>query len=146
MMKNTAAADLARTHHAFEVWRANRQRRTRIPPQLWDKAVSLLAHHPLTRVARELRLDPAELRKRWEASSLRPAPEISRAPRFVELPTTRLHDENNSQLQPPAAPSHFTTTTWRLQIERADGYRLTLHLPATEWSRVEALCSSFLQS
>ena len=76
--------DLARTRHAFQLWRANRKGRTRIPPELWQQAVSLLTHHPITRVARDLRLDPAGLRKRCQASSPPPVPVISPAPRFVE--------------------------------------------------------------
>lgn len=142
-MSNTAA-DLARTRHAFEVWRANRQRRTRIPPQLWEQAVSLLAFHPLSRVARELRLDPAELRKRGQAVVKQPAPALSLAPRFVEIAAAGLNDANSSQLQTPAVPN--TTTACRLQIERADGHRLTLHLPSSEWSRIEALYSLFLHT
>ena len=138
--------DLARTRHAFQLWRANRKGRTRIPPELWEQAVSLLTHHPISRVARQLRLDPAELRKRCHASSPPPVPVISPAPRFVELPAADLHDENTAQPKTPAAPRQFTTAALRLVIERADGNRLTLHLPASEWPRVERLCSSFIRS
>ena len=61
--------DLARTRQLFDTWRATRSHRTTIPSELWDKAVSLLNHYPVTRVARELRLAPAKLRKRSPASS-----------------------------------------------------------------------------
>ncbi len=104
--------DLARTRHAFEIWRANRKGRTRIPLELWEQAVSLLTHHPLTRVARELRLGPAELRNRCHASSPPPVPLISPAPQFLELPAD-LHDENTAQPKTPAAPRQFTTAAMR---------------------------------
>ncbi|MBA2734704.1 MAG: hypothetical protein H0U54_17720 [Acidobacteria bacterium] len=39
-----------------------------------------------------------------------------------------------------------TQSAWRLQIERADGHRLTLSVPSSEWSRIEALYSLFLRA
>ena len=141
----TANDNLTRARRAFEVWRANRQRRTRIPPDLWEKAVSLLDHHPITRVARELRLDPAELRKRRLASAQSLAPSTSPAPQFVEVRSSDLNCGTGSALKSGAAPHLFTEAPLRLQIERADGHRLTLSLPSSEWSRVEALYSAFIR-
>ena len=46
----TANDNLARTHHAFEAWSANRRGPTRIPTDLLEKAVSLLDRHPITHV------------------------------------------------------------------------------------------------
>jgi len=75
--------ELARTHHAFQLRRANRSGRTRIPQELWERAVSLLDHHPVTHVARQLHLDAAELRKRRLAAYPTAAPEDSPAPQFL---------------------------------------------------------------
>ena len=142
---HTANDDLARARHTFEVWRANRQRRTRIPLELWEKAVSLLNHHPITRIARELRLDPAELRKRRLASAQSLIPGATPAPHFVEVRSSDLNCGTGSALKSGAAPHQLTEAALRLQIERADGNRLTLSLPSSEWSRVEALYSAFIR-
>ena len=143
----TANDDLARTRRSFELWRAKRQRRTRIPEDLWDKAISLLDHHPITRVARELRLDPAELRKRRLAAHPPPVPNSSPAPHFLQVQVSDLSPATAETLTPdPRRPRRTMEAAWRLQIERADGHRLTLSLPSSEWAQVQALYSLFLRA
>ena len=144
----TANDELARTRHAFELWRANRQGRTRIPLELWQKAVSLLDRFSVSRLARELRLDSAELRKRSHASTLPPlTTTTSRGPRFVEVSAAELTSMNSSSPQThDEATCRSSETAFRLAVERADGSRLSLHLPSSEWSRVEALYSLFLRA
>ena len=143
----TTNDDLARTRQAFDAWRAKRQGRTRIPPQLWEKAVSLLAHHPITRVARELRLDPTKLRKRRLSVHQSGLPNSSPAPHFLEVRAAGLNSKSGPTLiSDPSAPRLTTEAAWRLQIERADGHRLTLSVPSSEWSHIEALYSLFLQT
>ena len=144
---HAATDDLARTRQAFELWRAKRRGRSRIPPELWEKAVSLLAHHPITHVARELRLDPAGLRRRRLASQPPLVPNSSPAPQFLEVRASDLSSRTEAHLSSDSGTQYpITDTAWRLQIERADGHRLTLHLPSSEWGRVEALCSLFLRA
>ena len=139
--------DLARTRQAFEAWRANRRSRTRIPHQLWEKAVSLLAYYPITRVARELHLDPTELRKRRLASSQPLAPDNSSAPNFLEVSASgRSFGIGSTPSSDPSPPRLATEAAWRLQIERPDGYRLTLAVPSSEWPRIEALYLLFLHA
>ncbi len=143
----TADNDLARTRHAFELWRANRRGRTRIPPELWDNAVSLLGRHPITHVARELHLDPTELRKRRLAAHQPRAPDSAPAPQFLEVRASGLSSETGPTLtSDPAPPCMASETAVRLQIERADGHRLTLFVPSSEWLRIEALYSLFLRA
>lgn len=144
----TAHDQLARTRHAFQLWRANRQGRPRIPLELWQKAVSLLDRFSVSRVARELGLDSAELRKRSHASALPPPPTTtSRGLRFVEVSAAELTSMNSSSPQTrDEATCRSRETAFRLAVERADGSRLSLHLPSSEWSRVEALYSLFLRS
>ncbi len=143
----TANDDLTRTRHSFERWRAKRQRRTRIPEDLWDRAISLLDHHPITRVARALRLDPAELRKRRLASHPPLMPNSAPQPHFLEALASDLSPATAATLTPdPRRPRPTTEAAWRLQIERADGNRLTLSLPSSEWAQVQALYSLFLRA
>ncbi len=142
----TAKDDLARTRQAFDAWRANRRSRTRIPPELWDQAVSLLNRYPITHVARELRLDPTKLRKRRLAAHQSVLPNCSPAPHFLEVCASGLSSGSGSTLtSDPSAPRLTTEAAWRLQIERADGHRLTLSVPSSEWSHIEALYSLFLR-
>ena len=143
----TANDDLARTRHAFQPWRAHRRCRTRIPPELWEKAVSLLDHHPITHVARELHLDPTELRKRRLASHRPLAPASSPAPQFLEVCAPVLSSNTGSTVSSdPSRPRLTTEAAWRLQIERADGQRLTLSVSSSEWSHLQALYSLFLRA
>ncbi len=138
--------DLARTRQAFELWRAQRPSRTRIPSELWDQAVLLLDHYPITRVARELHLDPTKLRKRRLAAHSSLAPDSSPAPHFLKMRGTRLSSKSGPTLtSDPSSPRLTTEAAWRLQIERADGHRLILSVPSSEWSRIEALYSLFLR-
>ena len=142
----TAKDDLARTRQAFDAWRANRRSRTRIPPELWDQAVLLLNHHPITHVARQLRLDPTKLRKRRLSVHQSGLPNSSPAPHFLEVRAAGLNSKSGPTLiSDPSAPRLTTEAAWRLQIERADGHRLTLSVPSSEWSHIEALYSLFLR-
>ncbi len=143
----TANDDLARTRQAFDAWRAQRRGRTRIPPDLWDQAVLLLNHHPITHVARQLRLDPTKLRKRRLAAHQSVLPNCSPAPHFLEVRASGLSSKSGPTLtSDPSSPRPTTEAAWRLQIERADGHRLTLSVPSSEWSRIEALYSLFLRA
>jgi hypothetical protein len=51
----------------FEDWRANRQKRDRIPQHLWQAAVQLCKDHPITKVCRCLRLSFVDLKKHLPA-------------------------------------------------------------------------------
>jgi hypothetical protein len=51
----------------FEHWRANRQKRDRIPQHLWQAAAQLCKDHPTTLVCRCLRLSFADLKKHLPA-------------------------------------------------------------------------------
>ncbi len=143
----TVKDDLARTREAFDAWRVNRRGRTRIPHELWEKAVSLLDHHPITHVARQLRLDPTKLRKHSLAAHQSVLSNSSPAPHFLEVRASGLNSESGStSTSAPGAPRLTTEAAWRLQIERADGHRLILSVPSSEWSRIEALYSLFLRA
>jgi hypothetical protein len=56
----------------FEVWRANRQKRDRIPQHLWQAATQLCKDHPPTLVCRWLRLSFADLKKHLAAEKDNP--------------------------------------------------------------------------
>jgi hypothetical protein len=79
----------------FEQWRSRRQGRTRLPGNLWAKAVRLAREHGISKTARTLGLEYAVLKKRLAAFG--PVPEDpgkrgvpSGPPDFIELLPGRL--------------------------------------------------------
>lgn len=86
----------------FEAWRMSRTtKREPIPEPLWEAAVSLCRHYPITHVCRCLRLSFADLKKRLSISNSAPV-------QFMDL-----------DLGCFIAP-------WHLECERPDGSRLRL--------------------
>ena len=116
----------------FEHWRQNRSHPSeRIPQALWDQAAALTAVIPYSRVAKQLRLAPSDLKKpmvtQQHLTCRTPAPTLS----FIEVPAVS---------QPPAA--HLET---ELELERADGARLRLRSDNSTLS-LAALVRAFLEA
>jgi hypothetical protein len=129
------SSELARVRALFEQWR---ERRTfpnqRIPDELWLAAVAVLDHFPLQVVARALHVSDSRLRhKRAALVAPRDAPAT---PRFVALSIPSLEQE--------AERTAGTYESARLTIERPDGARLSLALPAQHPALIEALARAFL--
>lgn len=128
--------DLIRTRAMFEQWRATRTRREKIPDPLWQAAVALQDRYPVGQICRELRLCDADLRAR--SRTTQPVSPSS-GPSFVALPPHAF-----------ASPATLTSTDSlqeeiRLVWERADGTRLHLCLPVSQWAQAESLCMAFLR-
>ena len=86
--RSPAEAELAQLIERFDHWRQTRSTRHEpIPDWLWDQAVSLTAHLPLSRVAKRLRLNRQELKKQCgqqhQAESATPA--ALPVPDFIEV-------------------------------------------------------------
>jgi hypothetical protein len=77
-----AAADLAETAAAFAHWRSSTPLGSRIPEELWSRAVALSGTHGASKVAATLRLDYYRLKRRLMAAPEAPAPA---PPAFVEM-------------------------------------------------------------
>jgi hypothetical protein len=131
---------LARVRAEFDLWRAGRSGRGRIPDRLWRSALSLLDLHAAATVCKDLRLSASELKKRRQALGSK-GDATTTAPAFVELRAVDL--TRNAPRQSPAAQPAAAAV--RAVLERADGSRLTFELPATASSHVEALCVAFLR-
>jgi len=98
-------------------WRQTRPPPHRpIPPERWAHAVALTAGVPPSRVAKQLRLRLADLKKqiatRHAAPTAMPPPSLG----FVAVP--------------PAPARAQATPMMQLELSRADGTRLCLHAPA----------------
>jgi hypothetical protein len=136
-MAVSTSDDLARTRVLFEQWRATRQGRSKIPDELWQAVLALHGRYSASQLCHELHLSAGALRARLreqEKESL-PIP-----PTFVPLPRADCGG---------LAPSEPITTREariRLVWERADGSRLLLSLPASQWTQAEALCTAFFRS
>ena len=129
----SSSDDLVRTRTLFEQWRATRKGHSKIPDELWQAAVALHERYSASQLCRELRLSAGALRSRLPKTT--PSTTVSR-PGFVPL---------------TAEPFPWPTRTAaaeeiRLVWERADGVRLHLCLPTSQWAQVAALCTAFLCS
>jgi len=101
----------------FAHWRQTRAHPSeRMPPALWEHAVALAAVLPPARVAKQLRLRLADLKKQMAARHTAPPVGPPLSVGFVEVPPI------------PARPQ--ATATIQLELSRADGTRLCLHAPA----------------
>jgi len=131
-MSSCLPDDLTRTRVMFEQWRATRTGRGKIPEPLWQAAIALQDRYPVGQICRELHLCDTDLRARSRAlQAASPSP----SPTFVALPPEAF-----------ASPAVIPPGEIRLVWERADGTRLHVCLPASEWAQAESLCLAFLHS
>jgi signal recognition particle subunit SEC65 len=145
---------LRRVEKQFRVWRRRREGR-RIPSELWDAAVALLAEHSSSEICRALGLNATRFKEAREArrysgedrrkgvrrsgadrtpGALRTSRERAGRPlgAFVELPHLAEHP---SGLRFGAAPA-LRAQACRLTIEGPTG-TLTISLPAIEGELAE---------
>ena len=135
-MSSCLPDDLSRTRTMFEQWRATRTGRSKIPDPLWQAAIALQDRYPVGQICRELHLCDTDLRARTRAlQAASPSP----SPTFVALPPEAF--ASPATATPVTAPQEI-----RLVWERADGTRLHLCLPASQWAQAESLCTAFLRS
>ncbi len=128
-----AEQELRALINRFDHWRQTRAtRRDPIPDPIWEQAISLTRRLPLSRVAKRLRLNRQELKRRCTQALLPvPEPEAVPSPDFIEVKADSIGFETASALE--------------LEMERPDGTRLRLvyreaHPP------VVALVQTFLET
>ena len=139
-MDSPAPIDLSDLKTQLDAWRGSHRLRARIPDHFYKSAVALLDRYSVSAICRETRLRPASLSKHATSTravaAARRAPPPSPSSPFLQLNTLDLVPRTASGADAPA----------RLLFERADGARLTLHLPAADPAQLEALCATFLRS
>ena len=103
----------------IQAWRRTKPQYGRIPAQIWEEAVALVAQFGLATVARTLGLDYKLLKKRVAATAPVPVPVTPDpvVPGFVELSGGRLFESGT--------PSEVV-----VEVSNPAGARLTLRLPA----------------
>ena len=139
-MNTTIPKELLDLKAQFDLWRQSRtSSRTPIPEHLWHKAVALLAHHPLHSICAVCKLHPDRLKRRAGMAvphSNSPQQNGDSARRaFFHLPPPAVSDPT---------PPQSTLPSYRLQLERPDGARLTLTLSALDAATINSLCERFL--
>lgn len=134
----TTTPSLEQTRAAFEAWRSQRSHPTaRIPDALRQAAVSLLDRYSIAEVCAALELRSTRLRKLQGELSASGSQPSSASPAFVELPAAGF---------PLPALSRSPEPACRLVLDRPDGSRLSLSIPAADLHHFDALLASLLRS
>lgn len=133
-MNSTIPAEVLALKSHIDQWRAKRSHiRERMPTELREAIVKLAQQYSPALIRRLFKIDPWRINGSITA---KPAPAQNKpAATFFELPIS--------------APAPVSTTNdapgCRLQLERPDGARLTLTLPALDLGLVRAFCVDFLR-
>ena len=118
----------------FDQWRAGRKVGERIPPQLWDGAVSAAVEHGAYRVARELHLDYAVLKRRAAlAGGQGTGHRVGGAALRRAVRTGRAVD---------AGAGLRTRSAWS-RLANARGAKMRVELRGNGLSGLPALCNAF---
>ena len=128
---SVAGGSLEHLRQQLQDWRTGRKLDERIPAPLWAAAVGAAREQGLHRVAIELHLDYAGLKRRVEGGGATP-PRGEVAPRFVELSA-------------PAAS--MTTAAGRaeciVEMGNARGAKMRVELNGQGLAGLAGLCSAF---
>src|SRR2546428_14071885 len=124
MHDSTIPAELLELKARFEAWRANRKsQREPTPAELRQAAADMCRRYSPSLLRRSLKLDPGRLNS---PATNKPARTRNQPPTaFFTLPSDAARPE-------PGSSAHPSATGCRLQLERPDGSRLTLLLPALD--------------
>jgi len=123
---------LLKLKRRFDQWRAGRKLGERIPLELWAGAVAAAVEHGAYRVAAELHLDYAVLKRRAALAGSK-APSTELTPRFVELfaPAERTI--------PPGASQPECV----VELDNARGAKMRVELSGNGLCGLSTLCNAF---
>ena len=126
--------DLQGIKKRLQDWRSQRKLGEHIPALLWAAAVDAAKEHGVYRVAIDLRLDYAGLKRRVEGTGAT-APRGRVAPQFVELLT--------SPVMQPAPVATAGRHECVVEMENARGAKMRVHLDGPGMTCLASLCSAF---
>jgi hypothetical protein len=144
-MDSSVALDLPDLKVQLDAWRATHRQRARIPEHFYASALTLLDRYSISVICRETRLRPASLRKHAAPPQAVETPITAPSTSFLHLTASDLAVPPHA-VTPARSPVPAVDSSSRLIFERADGSRLSLHLPTADPSHLEALCLSLLRS
>lgn len=125
-------AGLSPLKRQFDQWRAGRKVGARIPSELWAGAVAAAVEYGAYRVAADLHLDYAVLKRR-AAGVGSAAPSTELAPRFVELFA-------------PAGPTRAAVASppeCVVEVANGRGAKMRVELNGSGLAALGVLCSAF---
>jgi hypothetical protein len=135
-MSTTIPTELLELKARFDQWRKTRQHnREPIPDELRDAALEMVRRYPRALVRRVLKFDPGRLLSGAAKQSVTKSNRRHTQTAFFKLPTTLSGSTVQSQI----------TSTYRLQLERPDGTRLTITIPAADAACLHRLYADFLR-
>lgn len=120
---------LEMVQESFNIWRKTREKQGPIPEQLWQDAVHLLQTHSQNQVAKALRINPTELKKR---ALMLPSPGES-----ISFSETNWREV--SLMAKTTQPDH-----WTLTLEHPNGFHLRLQSSHFNGTHCEGLIKLFL--
>jgi hypothetical protein len=135
-MDSPAPADLSDLKAQLDSWRQSHRKRSRIPDHFYQAAVSLLDRYSVSTICRETRLRPASLRHHAQQSRKTSPPQSPAPTSFLQL--------QMADFLPGSAPQLPAQGSFRLQVERVDGTRLTLSVPTLDSPTINSLVANFL--
>ena len=123
---------LSQLKRQFDQWRAGRKVGERIPLGLWAGAVAAAVEHGAYRVAAELHLDYAVLKRRTALAGGK-APSTELTPRFIELfaPAGR------------TMPAGISQPECVVELDNARGAKMRVELSGNGLCGLSTLCNAF---
>ena len=123
---------LSQLKRRFDQWRAGRKLGERIPLELWAGAVAAAVEHGAYRVAAELHLDYAVLKRRVALAGSK-APSTESTPRFVELFAPA----------EPTMPPGASQPECVVELDNARGAKMRVELSGNGLCGLSTLCNAF---
>ena len=138
---------LSELKREFAQWRAGRKGGERIPVALWAQASQAAAEHGAYRVAVELHLDYADLKRRVARDGGTAGP-AALAPQFVELfaPNGAVQTTPPTQtMQPtqPVQPTPASPPPCVIEMTNARGASMRVELNDCALAGLSSVCSAF---
>jgi hypothetical protein len=131
-------AELLDLKARLDQWRANRKYlREPLPDDLRQAVISVSQRYPGILLRRVLKIDPWRLNRSMAKKPARAATRKKQQTAFFKLPT-------DAVLPVPVSAAPVATDC-RVQIERPDGARLILTLPALDLVSINRLAADFLR-
>lgn len=139
-MDSTIPAELHELKVRIDTWRANRRHiREKLPADLRSAVEEMGRRYPHSLIRRILKFNP------WRLKTTATSKKPSRAKVLKASQTAFFRLPAEAALPELELSSPQKTTDCRIQLERPDGSRLTLTLPALDHPAVNRLCIDFLQ-
>lgn len=137
-METTIPAELLDLKARLDQWRANRKYlREPLPDDLRQAVIAASQKYPGLLLRRILKIDPWRLNKSMAKKPAHATKRKKQQTAFFKLPT-------DAVLPAPVSAAPVVADC-RLQIERPDGARLTLTLPALDLVSINRLAADFLR-